>query len=74
MAVDYCSEEARGGVGQDCQRIKIISQTFRRNTLQTTAVRSSPEVLRKKKKQVNRRNGEAIFKLNEHYAVMHTGA
>lgn len=80
IAVEYCSEKAWGTVGQDCQRIKIISQTFRRNTLQTTAVKSSPEVFRKKKKQVNRRNGKAIFKLNEYrkfltaYAVMHTGA
>lgn len=72
---------AWGTVGQDCQRIKTISQTFRRNTLQTTAVRSPPLICsEKEKKQVNSRKRETIFKLNEHrifptaYVAMHTGA
>lgn len=42
ILLNYCSGEPWGTVGQHCQHIKVISQTFPRNTMQTTAVKSLP--------------------------------
>ena len=42
ILLNYCFGEPWGTVGQGCQRIKMISKTYPRNTMQTTAVKSPP--------------------------------